>query len=222
VKILMIDDHHLVREGMRPLLQRLADGGEAIEVLDAATFKAGLEMADAHPDVDLVLLDLNLPDAHGASALSQLQSRHRGVPVVVVSGEDDPALVRGIIEQGALGFIPKSSSPQVILNALRLVLSGGTYLPLEVMAAGPAASATGSVTAQAGSHARITSRLNITPRQADVLQLLVEGKSNKQICRELDLAEGTVKNHIAAVFKALNVTTRVQAVIAAGKLGIKS
>jgi DNA-binding NarL/FixJ family response regulator len=141
---------------------------------------------------------------------------------VVVSGEDDPALVRGIIEQGALGFIPKSSSPQVILNALRLVLSGGTYLPLEVMAAGPAASATGSFPAQAGSHARITSRLNITPRQADVLQLLIEGKSNKQICRELDLAEGTVKNHIAAVFKALNVTTRVQAVIAASKLGIRA
>ena len=219
MKILMIDDHHLVREGMRPLLQRLADGGEAIEVLDAATFQAGLEIADAHPDLDLVLLDLNLPDAHGMAALAQLQSRHRGVPVVVVSGEDDPALVRGLIEQGALGFIPKSSSPQVILNALRLVLSGGTYLPLEVMAA---ASAPARVTYGGPPSANIASRLNITPRQADVLQLLIEGKSNKQICRELDLAEGTVKNHIAAVFKALNVTTRVQAVIAASRLGIKA
>ena len=222
MKILMIDDHHLVRDGMRPLLQRLADGGEAIEVLDAATFQAGLEMADANPDVELVLLDLNLPDAHGVSALAQLQSRHRGIPVVVVSGEDDPALVRALIEQGALGFIPKSSSPEVILNAIRLVLSGGTYLPREVMAAHAAPGGAGAAHAPAGTQSRITSRLNITPRQADVLKLLIEGKSNKQICRELDLAEGTVKNHIAAVFKALNVTTRVQAVIAAGKLGIKA
>jgi len=217
VKILMIDDHHLIREGMRPLLQRLAEGGETVEVLDAANFRDGLAIAEAQPDLDLVLLDLNLPDEHGVNALVQLQARNRGVPVVVVSGEDDPALMRAVIERGALGYVPKSSSPEVIFNALRLVLSGGTYLPREVMAA----SARGA-TAAAPSSTHISSRLNITPRQADVLALLVAGKSNKQICRELDLAEGTVKNHVAAVFKALNVTTRVQAVIAAGKLGIKA
>ena len=221
MKILLIDDHHLIREGMRPLLQKLADGAEAIEVFDAATFHAGLEVAAKHPDLDLVLLDLNLPDAHGVAALAELQRQHRGLPVVVVSGEDDPALVRSLIEQGALGYIPKSSTPQVILNALRLVLSGGTYLPREVMAAENAPARAASRPAGVPS-SNIASRLNITPRQADVLQLLIEGKSNKQICRELDLAEGTVKNHIAAVFKALNVTTRVQAVIAVNKLGIKA
>ena len=221
MKILLIDDHHLIREGMRPLLQKLADGAEAIEVFDAATFHAGLEVAAKHPDLDLVLLDLNLPDAHGVAALAELQRQHRGLPVVVVSGEDDPALVRSLIEQGALGYIPKSSSPQVILNALRLVLSGGTYLPREVMAAEHAPARAAARPAGVPS-SNIASRLNITPRQADVLQLLIEGKSNKQICRELDLAEGTVKNHIAAVFKALNVTTRVQAVIAVNKLGIKA
>jgi DNA-binding NarL/FixJ family response regulator len=219
VKILMIDDHHLIREGMRPLLQRLAEPGETVELLEAATFAAALEHAAAHPDLDLVLLDLRLPDAEGAGALAEMQRRHRGLPVVVMSGEDDPALVRHILEQGALGYIPKSSSPQVILNALRLVLSGGTYLPREIMAASAPSPRAG---VPGGGSASIVSRLGITPRQADVLALLVAGKSNKVICRELNLAEGTVKNHIAAVFKALNVSTRVQAVIAAGKLGIKS
>ncbi len=228
MKILMIDDHHLVREGMRPLLQRLAEPGDAVQVIDAATFRAGLDAIAANPDLDLVLLDLNLPDAVGVAVLAELQRGHRGLPVVVVSGDDDPALVRSILQQGALGFIPKSSSPEVVLNALRLVLSGGTYLPREVMAASApgALSSVGAGNATpakaGGPSSALAARIGVTPRQADVLALLVAGKSNKQICRELDLAEGTVKNHIAAVFKALNVTTRVQAVIAAAKLGIKA
>ncbi len=215
MKILVVDDHDLIREGLRPLLQRLAPQGETLEVLEAATFQAGLDQAAAHSDLDLVLLDLRLPDAQGVTALEQILRRHAGLPVVVVSGEDDPALMRTVVEHGALGYIPKSSSPQVVVNALRLVLAGGTYLPREMMAAAaPAAKPKPGDTA--------SSRLGITPRQAEVLRLLLAGKSNKAICRELDLAEGTVKNHIAAIFKALDVTSRVQAVIAAGKLGIKA
>jgi len=217
VKILVVDDHDLIREGLRPLLVRLAPPGETVEVLEAATFQAGVDQVAAHSDLDLVLLDLRLPDAHGVSALEELLRRHRGLPVVVVSGEDDPALMRSVLEHGALGYIPKSSSPKVVVNALRLVLAGGTYLPREMMAAAAAAPAAKPKPGDA-----VTSRLGITPRQADVLHLLLAGKSNKAICRELDLAEGTVKNHIAAIFKALDVTSRVQAVIAAGKLGIKT
>lgn len=217
MKILMVDDHHLIRDGMRPVLQQLTMPGDPVEVFEAASFEAALEAADSHPDLDLVLLDLRLPDVTGFAALSDLQDRHPGLPIVVMSGEDDPALVRAAFEHGALGYIPKSSTTQVILNALRLVLSGGTYLPREVM---------GSTQAPAAEVAAPTARtlppgLDITPRQADVLTLLLAGKSNKGICRELNLAESTVKNHVAAVFKALNVTTRVQVVLAAARLGIK-
>ncbi|HUI99766.1 MAG TPA: response regulator transcription factor [Usitatibacter sp.] len=214
MRILVVDDHHLVREGVRPLLGRLAEAGEAIEVLEAATFREGLVQVKRHPDIELVLLDLRLPDVAGFDALVELQREHPEVPVVVMSGEDDAASVREALERGALGYIPKSSSPEVIVHALRLVLSGGTYVPPEIMggAAQAAPRTTGATNA---------ARLGLTARQGEVLALLVAGKSNKQICRELGLAEGTVKSHLAAIFKALGVATRVQAVIAAGKLGVK-
>ena len=214
MRILVVDDHHLVREGVRPVLDRLAGAGEAIEVLEAATFGEGLGLVERHPDIELVLLDLRLPDVAGFDALARLQREHPEVPVVVMSGEDDAASVRGALERGALGYIPKSSTPQVILHALHLVLSGGRYVPPEIM--GGAGGENGPRQAPSAG------RLGLTARQADVLALLVAGKSNKQICRDLGLAEGTVKSHIAAIFKALGVSTRVQAVIAAGKLGIKT
>jgi DNA-binding NarL/FixJ family response regulator len=216
VKILIVDDHQLIREGLRPVLKQLAPPPEVAEVLEAADFESALGLAQQHPDLDLVLLDLNLPGITGFAALERLQERFPAVPVVVVSGEDDPALVRGALDHGALGFIPKSSSSAVILGAIRLVLAGGTYLPREIMAApgpAPAPRAPG----RDGLHG-----LGLTPRQADVLRLLLAGKSNKLICRELDLAEGTVKNHLAAIFRALKVSTRMEAVVAAGKLGIKA
>jgi DNA-binding NarL/FixJ family response regulator len=212
MKLLIVDDHHLIREGLRPILKRLGDGEET-EVLEAASFEAAVEYADRHRDLDLLVLDLRLPNVAGFAALCDLQERHPSLPIVVMSGEDDPELMRQAIEHGALGFIPKSSSADVILNALRLVLSGGTYLPRQIMAAPSKAAATSVKTAGA----RLTA-LGLTPRQADVLELLIAGKSNKAICRELHLAEGTVKTHIAAAFKALNVTSRVQAVLAVSRL----
>lgn len=215
MKILIVDDHQLIREGLRPVLKQLAPPPETAEVLEAADFEAALGLAQDHPDLDLVLLDLNLPGASGFDGLERLQQRFPAVPVVVVSGEDDPALVRGALDHGALGFIPKSSSSAVILGAIRLVLAGGTYLPREIMAAPRAAPS--PAPGRDGLNG-----LDLTPRQAEVLRLLLAGKSNKLICRELDLAEGTVKNHLAAIFRALNVSTRVEAVVAAGRLGIKA
>jgi DNA-binding NarL/FixJ family response regulator len=217
VKILMVDDHHLVRDGLRPVLEQLATPSDPATVFEASSYASAIERADEHPDIDLVVLDLHLPDVAGFAALADLQERHPGLPIVVMSGEDDPALMRQAIDYGALGFIPKSSTSAVILNALRLVLSGGTYLPREIMwsAAPPAQKAPAALATP------IPAGLDITPRQADVLALLLTGKSNKVICRELNLAESTVKNHVAAVFRALNVTSRVQAVLAASRLGIK-
>ena len=215
MKILLVDDHHLIREGMRPVLDRLAHDGEAIEILEADTFETAVAAATRAPDLDLVLLDLRLPGVTHFEALEGLRDRFPALPIVLMSGDDEADLVRGAIDRGALGYIPKSSNAEVILNAIRLVLSGGTYIPPEAIGR--------SARAPAPSNAEdIATRLGITPRQADVLALLLAGKSNKAISRELNLAESTVKNHIAAVFRALDVTTRLQAVLAAAKHGIKA
>jgi DNA-binding NarL/FixJ family response regulator len=215
VKILIVDDHQLIREGLRPVMPQLADAPDQVTVLEAGTLRAALEIAATNPDLDLVLLDLHLPDVAGFDALARLQERHPAVPLVVMSGADDPDLVRETLAHGALGFIPKTSSSAVIVGALRLVLAGGTYLPRQVMGAGRTRPSTTPVPADG------LAGLGLTPRQADVLRLLLAGKSNKMICRELDMAEGTVKNHLAAVFRALGVSTRVEAVVAAGKRGMK-
>ena len=216
MKILVVDDHHLIREGLRPLLDEL-QAGEPVQVFEAATLAAALEVAEREPDLDVALVDLGLPDARGFESISALRARHPGIPVVVMSGEDEPRTVRDALNHGAIGFIPKSSGPRVILGALRLVLAGGTYIPREAIdaAAGPAGEA--APPPGKGERAR---QLGLTGRQAQVLSLILAGKSNKAIGRELDLAEGTVKNHVAAVLRALEVTTRTQAVIAAAKLGI--
>lgn len=216
MKILVIDDHALIRAGLKPVLEQLTPG-EAVTVLEAPSYTRGVEIAAATPELDLVLLDFNLPNVTGFAALVDIQERFPDVPVVIVSGEDDPELVRGAFERGALGFIPKSSTTAVILSALRLVLAGGTYLPREAMA-GMSAAAPSPAPRTAPAYRG----LDITPRQAEVLELVLAGKSNKVICRELGLAEGTVKNHVAAVLRALNATNRVEAVIAAAKLGLKA
>jgi DNA-binding NarL/FixJ family response regulator len=218
MKVLMIDDHHLVRDGMRPVLERLGGPDERLEVLEAATFAAALAEIGRHADIELVLLDLRLPDVAGFDALARLQREHPDLPVVVMSGEDEAGLVREALQRGALGYVPKSSRPEVILHALRLVLSGGTYVPREIMGGDDARPRDAPASPKPAGFAS----LGLTPRQAEVLPLLLAGKSNKQICRDLGLAEGTVKSHIAAIFKALGVTTRVQAVLAVSRLGIKA
>lgn len=216
MKILVVDDHPLIREALRQILCTL---DSEIQVLEAQSAKEGYAVSAAHPDLQLILLDLTLPGEDGLDALPLFRERSPQVPVVVFSASDDPDTVWLAIEAGAMGFIPKTSSNALLLNALRFVLAGGVYLPVEVLrhhsgtGSGPAAAAQDDT-----SNLRA---LGLTQRQAQVLALLVQGKSNKLICRELELAEGTVKVHVAAVLKALAVSNRTQAVLAVSRLGIK-
>jgi DNA-binding NarL/FixJ family response regulator len=212
LKILVVDDHPLVRAAMSQLVAQL--GGD-VTVFEAADCAAGLERAREHSDLDLVLLDLNLPGLRGIPALERFREEHPSAPIVIVSMFHDRETVNEAIRRGAVGFIPKSSSRDTIVNALRLVLSGSVYVPAEA-----AMAADGTEAAPSLAHARTAVELGLTARQGQVLALLMKGRSNKQICRELGLAERTVKVHMSAVLNTLRVSSRTQAVIAAGALGL--
>jgi DNA-binding NarL/FixJ family response regulator len=221
LKILIVDDHPLIREALRHVLTVL---DARLDLLEAQNCAEALAAANANSDLDLVLLDLALPDVDGFQALSQLRERHPGVPVVVLSASEQPEIVMHAIDAGAMGFIPKTSSNQLLLNALRLVLSGGVYLPLEVLhqhQGTPEHALLRAAEAGKSGEALTPRDIGLTARQAEVLALLVQGQPNKLICRGLDLAEGTVKIHVTAILKALNVSNRTQAVITVGKLGLK-
>ena len=211
----------MIREALRHVLAALDDKFDLLEAEDGATAFAAV---DAHPELDLVLLDLALPDIDGFDALAQLRERHPGVPIVVLSASDQAETVMRAIDAGAMGFIPKTSSNQLLLNALRQVLSGRVYLPADVLhrhQGTPEHTLKLAASAQRSGEALAPREIGLTARQADVLALLVQGQPNKLICRGLDLAEGTVKIHVTAILKALNVSNRTQAVIAVGKLGLK-
>lgn len=204
MKVLVADDHGLFREGIRHLL---ADLGEAVEVLEAGNGAAALSCAAAHADIDLVLLDLNMPDMNGFAALEQFGDRFPGLPVVILSAETRRADMQRALELGALGFIPKDSTGSVMLQALRLVLAGGIYVPPAL--APPAPGKAGAADAPAA---------RLTERQREVLALLARGETNKEIAAHLDLSEATVKMHVTAIMKALGASNRTQAVLAAERL----
>jgi DNA-binding NarL/FixJ family response regulator len=214
MNLLVVDDHALFREGLKFLLREL-DASLVVE--EAGDCAAALERAGTR-HYDLVLLDLNLPGLRGMDALAALRSAIPGTPTVVLSGEDSPELVRSAIRAGAMGFIPKSSTREVLIQALRLVFAGGVYLP-------PAALDTHTAAAPAAALASVGSpgaaQLGLTPRQMDVLRCVIQGKPNKSIARELDISEGTVKAHLSAVMQALGARNRTEAVYAAAKLGLR-
>jgi len=222
MRVLVVDDHALIRDALRRVLEQLE---REVTVVEAGDCGQAFRVIEAQPDLDLVLLVLNLPGMHGLAALTELRTRYPAVSVVVVSAANDRASVTQALDHGAMGFIPKSSSNEVLASALRLVLSGGIYIPPEILGRAEPQMEPGSVgspASDAGSSPRrlLPSDLGLTERQAQILILLMQGKSNKLICRELDLAESTVKNHVTHVLKTLNVTSRTQAVIAAARIGL--
>jgi DNA-binding NarL/FixJ family response regulator len=217
MKILVVDDHPLVRDAMAELVTHL---GGSVDVVQASDCDAALALARVHPDLDLVLLDLNLPGLRGIPALQRFRSEHPSAPVVVVSASRDHETIAQVIRQGAVGFIPKSSGRETIVNALRLVLAGSVYIPPE--AALPEDPQDAPMHAGLRGQRTSAAELGLTPRQAQVLALLMKGRANKEICRDLGLAERTVKAHLSAVLNVLKATSRTQAVIAANQLGLDS
>src|SRR5262245_51301261 len=212
MNILLIDDHALFREGLKFLLRSL---DAAIDVDEAGDCTKAPEHASKRA-YDLVLLDRKMPGVEGLEALAALRDAIPAAPMVVLSGEDNPGVVRAAIERGAMGFIPKSSTPEVLIQALRLVLARGVYLPPTVLD-----SARTPALAESGATAGDMVLPGLTPRQMDVLRCVIQGKSNKIIARELDVSEGTVKAHLSSVFRALDARNRTEAVYAAAKLGLR-
>jgi DNA-binding NarL/FixJ family response regulator len=217
MKILVVDDHTLIREALHGVLKKLH---RDTVVLDASTCGQAMESVAANPDIRLVLLDLNLPDRDGFSMLGELRERYPAMSVVVLSGVQDRATVMKALELGAVGFIPKSASHELMRSALQLVFAGGVYIPPEILAREQPISAPRKPSV-GGRIIVSPADVGLTDRQLDVLALMMQGKNNKAICRSLDLAEPTVKNHVTAILKALKVSNRTEAVIAVNQLGWK-
>jgi DNA-binding NarL/FixJ family response regulator len=215
MKILVVDDHVLIRDALRGVLKEVKADADVLEASDCR--QAMALIADHTDDLSLILLDLNLPDRDGFSVLAELRERYPAISVVVLSGQQDRGSVVKALDLGALGYIPKSGQREVMLSALQLVFAGGIYIPPEILTR-EAAVAGAQQPAGERRHAS-PSDLGLTGRQLDVLSLMMQGKSNKAICRVLDLAEPTVKNHVTAILKALKVTNRTEAVIAVRELG---
>ena len=208
MSILVVDDHVLIRDALCGVLGELKP--EAI-VLQAPDCREAMRLMAEHPDLELVLLDLGLPDADGFVMLRELRDRYPSLPIVVLSALQDRNSVARALDLGALGFIPKSAQRAVMLSALQLVFAGGIYVPPEILRREESAVGDGRPPAPVD--------LGLTERQMQVLALMLRGKSNKSIGRALDLSEPTVKNHVTAILRALRVTNRAEAIVFANQHG---
>lgn len=207
--ILIADDHPLFRDALRRAVARaLPDAGN----VEADSVAALLEMVEAHPDADLLLLDLNMPGAQGFSALVHLRGQFPQVPVVVISAREEASIMRQAIEYGASGFIPKSASLETITQALQEVLDGQVWLPPAL------ATASVPTATDADLAARIAS---LTPQQFRVLCMLGEGLLNKQIAWELGVSEATVKAHMTAIMRKLGASNRTQVLVMTSRLALE-
>ena len=218
LRVLLIDDHALFREGLALLLQQVRPG---VVPQQAAHFDEALDWLNRHGAADLALVDLTLPGLPGLQGLQLLRERWSLMPAVALSSDDRADTITAALDSGAMGFISKGATPAELSRALDEVLRGGVYLP-DAYRLGSSGQGSG-LQRQPTEPARSAALrdLAITPRQSDVLRLILRGLPTKLICRELGLAEGTVKSHTAAVLRALDVTTRTQAVIAASRLGLR-
>jgi two-component system, NarL family, nitrate/nitrite response regulator NarL len=211
MNLLTVDDHALFREGLRALLTHISPG---VSIREAACVEDAIEECKV-TNFQMVLLDLGLPTTEGLGTLDAFRVAVPEVPVIVLSGDEDPRHIKSAIDLGAVGFIPKAHTSKLMIAALGFVLAGGIYLPPNLLHED---SETGQPSA-AGAVAAAFARLS--PRQQEVATLMLQGKSNKVIARGLALSEGTVKAHVSAIFQIIGAKSRVEAVIIAAKSGIK-
>jgi DNA-binding NarL/FixJ family response regulator len=255
MRILVVDDHPLMANAAKLALQGI-DHGATVDLAEA--LHQALEMAGLPPGYELCLLDLGLPDVSGIDALLQLRAAFPELPVVVLSGHAERARILAALDAGAMGYIPKSSSISVMMNAIRLVMSGAVYVPAEALGSrsetlpsasqavgelvAPAAPSSAPVPSGAPAPAEVpataglptppgsdgergaadrSAQLGLSPRQTEVLELLLKGLPNKLIARRLDISDNTVKIHVSSVLRALGVNSRTQALLAAHRLGLR-
>jgi DNA-binding NarL/FixJ family response regulator len=207
-RFVIADDHPLFRGALREALSAFYPAGE---ISEAGSFEETSALLDQGHEIDLVLLDLAMPGVRGFSGLMYLRSQYPGTPVVIVSANDDPAVIRRCMDFGASGFIPKTLSVDRMRTAIGSVLNGAVWIPPDVDLSASADAETTAVLA------RLTT---LTPQQMRVLMMLSEGLLNKQIAYELSVSEATVKAHVSAILQKLAVESRTQAVIAASKIEI--
>ena len=215
MNIILIDDHTLFRMGIETMLKNL----EPKTVINSyGDCKAAIE-AEKQPDLtNLILLDYNIPGSQTESNIRNIRDNFDNAKIVIVSGEDSPDKIMSAIDSGVSGFIPKSSEPQVLIAALKLILAGGVYLPSDVLRY----QGTNSAATVNSSDLDNDNPLDkLTSRQLEVLMHVIDGKNNKTIAREIDLSLGTIKAHLSAAYTSLGVSNRTEAVVLASKL-IKS
>lgn len=205
MRILVIEDHALVREGLLLALKALEEADTAVETLGARDADEATQLLEKNDDFDLALLDLMLPGTGGLAFLGVMRKRFPHVPVVILSALDDADTVMKAMRQGASGFVSKASPTDVLLGALREVLAGEIWLPPEYR----------DMTGKRRRAKTVAERYGLTKSQARVLELLAEGKTNRDIAEMLGVTEGTVKIHVSAIFKALGVNNRSQALLVA-------
>ena len=221
MKVLLVDDHPLILSALQAMIQELDPDVKVTAVGSASAARSALA-ADAN--FDLVLLDLQLGDASGFDVLVEMRKAHPALPVVVISASDRASDVIQAIDLGAMGFVPKRASNDTLVDALRLVMAGGIYVPAMHLGSsqGPSSRAASSAipAAETATYQVAPSfeELGLTPRQADVLTQLLQGKPNKEIARRLGLSVETVKDHVQAVLRALGVSSRTQAVLAVSQM----
>ena len=218
MKVLVVDDHPLIRTGVKAMLCRHDADCGVIEAPDCGSALALL--SDEQNAPDLILLDLNLPDCAGLAALDAVRAASSNAPVVVLSAADDRSTILDALNGGAMGFIPKTMNPDLVWSALGLVLAGGIYVPHTVINEQKAALPTGDRSQVTAVKPAGLTALGLTDRQIDTLRMLVKGLPNKTIARNLGISEATVKVYVSAALRAMNVTSRTQAVIWLSQHGI--
>lgn len=219
LRVLIADDHPLFRDGLRILLQQLED---RVTVHEAGTLADALQLAQTHAaDLNLLLIDLRMPGASGFDGVKALRAVAPKAPLVVISGYETKRNAEQALEAGAAGFIPKSTSSSVTLNALKLVLLGEVYVPPSLIYGPQTDDPDSEIGGPPSASSLDLSRLApLTQRQLDVLALIGQGKSNKDIADKLGISEGTVKVHVGAILKVLGATNRTQAALMAIDMGV--